>query len=104
MSRRSPRKKAISPVTVIESEDEEFVGVASDDQYVALNFSFVICKFIFYSISEDVDDHQHTDEDESKSLKGSSNHGKNLKIGKHSVSFRKNSAPSLPVQTEDDET
>jgi hypothetical protein len=33
MSRRSPRKKAISPVTVLDSEDEDFMAVASDDPY-----------------------------------------------------------------------
>jgi hypothetical protein len=35
MARRSPRKKAISPVTIMESDDEDFVAVASDDLYVA---------------------------------------------------------------------
>ena len=36
MPRRSQRKKAISPVTIVDSssESDELVAVASDDQYV----------------------------------------------------------------------
>jgi hypothetical protein len=41
MARRSPRKKANSPITVVDSDDEDLVAVASDDQseYVSLLFS-----------------------------------------------------------------
>lgn len=35
MSRRSPRKKAISPEIILDSDDEDFAAVASDDPYVA---------------------------------------------------------------------
>ena len=31
MARRSPRKKTVSPETVIDADDEDFVAVASDD-------------------------------------------------------------------------
>jgi len=41
MSRRSPRKKAISPEIVVNSDDEELMAVASDDQYVAFFLSLV---------------------------------------------------------------
>jgi hypothetical protein len=41
MSRRSPRKKAITPVTVVDSDDE-FMAVASDDLYVTSCFYFVV--------------------------------------------------------------
>lgn len=37
MARRSPRKKPISPEAV-ESDNDGFVAVASDDQYVAYVF------------------------------------------------------------------
>jgi hypothetical protein len=30
MARRSPRKKAISPINVVDSDDEDFQAVASD--------------------------------------------------------------------------
>jgi hypothetical protein len=51
MARRSPRKKAISPVTVVESDDEGFLAVVSDnsDLYVALCFSFVDKVFLILS-------------------------------------------------------
>lgn len=32
MARRSPRKKTITPETIVDSEEEEFIAVASDDQ------------------------------------------------------------------------
>jgi hypothetical protein len=52
MARRSPRKKAISPETIVQSQsdDEDFLAVASDDQYAASCPLFVItCKiFSFY--------------------------------------------------------
>jgi hypothetical protein len=48
MARRSPRKKAISPETVAISDDEQqFMAVASDDQYVALWFLFVVLSKAF---------------------------------------------------------
>jgi hypothetical protein len=38
MTRRSPRKKAISPETIAISDDEQqFMAIASDDQYVLLH-------------------------------------------------------------------
>ena len=51
MARRSPRKKAISPVPVVESDDEGFLAVVSDnsDQYVVLCFSFVNKVFLIFS-------------------------------------------------------
>ena len=42
MSRRSPRKKAITPEVVITSDEEDFVAVASDHTYVASYFSFFV--------------------------------------------------------------
>ncbi len=42
MSRRSPRKKVITPEIIISSDDEDFVAVASDHQYVASYFSFFV--------------------------------------------------------------
>ena len=53
MSRRSPRKKAISPVAIVTSDDEDFMAVATEDPYVALRiFLGVIFLFffIFFSI------------------------------------------------------
>jgi len=49
MTRRSPRKKPISPKAVVESDDEDLVAVASDasDQYVALLF------FVCYPLHAD---------------------------------------------------
>ena len=46
MPRRSQRKKAVTPETVIDSssENEDFVAVASDDLYVDLGFYF----YLFY--------------------------------------------------------
>jgi hypothetical protein len=52
MARRSTRKKAISPETILESDEEGFVAVASDDQYVvSRNFLiFLILSFIELTI------------------------------------------------------
>ena len=49
MTRHSPCKKPISPKAVVESDDEDFVAVASDasDQYVALLF------FVCYPLHAD---------------------------------------------------
>ena len=41
MARRSSRKKTISPVAVVESDDEDFAAVVSDDLYVLLCFTVV---------------------------------------------------------------
>lgn len=38
MSRRSQRRKAISPEPIIISDEDDFVAVASDDKYVASHF------------------------------------------------------------------
>jgi hypothetical protein len=50
MSRRSPRKKAISPVAIVTSDDEDFVAVASDDPYVALRIFLGVIFLFFFSI------------------------------------------------------
>lgn len=44
MPRRSQRKKAISPETIVDSssESDEFVAIASNDQYVTVN-SLLCC-------------------------------------------------------------
>lgn len=47
MSRRSPRKKAISPEIVISSDDEELMAVASEDQYVAF-----FCSLVYHVLQE----------------------------------------------------
>jgi hypothetical protein len=46
MARRSSRKKAISPVTIVESDDEDFAAVVSDDLYVLVCFSVVVKVFL----------------------------------------------------------
>ena len=49
MTRRSPRKKAISPETIAISDDEQqFMAIASDDQYVDLWLLFVALSTIFF--------------------------------------------------------
>ena len=46
MARRSPRKKAVSPEAVADSSDENFIAVASDDQYASpLLYSTKISSF-----------------------------------------------------------
>ena len=40
MTRHSPHKKAISPEAVVDSDDENFNAVASDDQYA---LHFIVC-------------------------------------------------------------
>jgi hypothetical protein len=69
MSRRSPRKKAISPITVDDSDDQGFLAAASDDQYLVFsiimaNFSY----FYFYSTGKEVDNHPHTDQEDDEVL------------------------------------
>ena len=95
MTRRSPRKKAISPEAVVDSGDENFIAVASDDPYalqlVCSNLqSFLI--FIFYSL----------DEDEEESLQDS-HHGKKKKYGRFVPFVRKKSVPGQSIQSEEDE-
>jgi hypothetical protein len=51
MARRSPRKKNISSKTIVDSDDEDFVAVASDDTYASLHFSFVLTHKVFSSIA-----------------------------------------------------
>jgi hypothetical protein len=46
MSRRSPRKKAITPEFVATSDDEDFVAIASDHPYVASYF--VLCPLLTF--------------------------------------------------------
>ena len=70
MSRRSPRKKA-SPITIVDSDEEDFQTVASDDQY--LSFCIIILNlshFFFFCSKEanNVDDPAHSDEEEDEML------------------------------------
>jgi hypothetical protein len=95
MARRSSRKKVISPVTVTNSDDEEFAAVASDNQYMifpCLLSIFLI--FSFYSID------LCTSDDESAESPQDRNRGKK-KVVKHNISVRKNQAAS--DELEDDE-
>ena len=46
MAQRSQRKKTISPETIL--DDEDFVAVASDDQYVAFCFFLIYKALSFY--------------------------------------------------------
>jgi hypothetical protein len=49
MARCSLRKKAISPETIANSDGEQqFMAVASDDQYVVLWFLFVVLSIYFH--------------------------------------------------------
>ena len=50
MARRSSRKKAISPVTIVESDEEGFAAVISDDLYVLLCFTVVDKVFLTVSL------------------------------------------------------
>lgn len=101
MARRSPRKKVISPVTVANSDEEEFAAVASDDQYMiffCLLSIFLI--FIFYRID------LCTSDDESAESPQDRNRGKKKvdlvpKRKKHNVAVRKNQAAD--DELEDDE-
>jgi hypothetical protein len=103
MTRRSPRKKAISPVTVPNySDDEEFAPIASDDQYMiflCLNLIFFLI-FIFCSIDICTSDDESA---ESHQEVKDSNHGKKsvnlVRKGKlHSVSVRKNEAADVELE------
>ena len=62
----SPRKKAISPIAVVDSDDEDFLAVASDvasnDQYLFFFYFYnVTCKFsrFIFFYSKEVDDHDN---------------------------------------------
>lgn len=103
MSRRSPRKKAITPVTIIDSDDD-FMAVASDDPYVTSCFYFVVTQKDFsliyiYSLDKDVVDLEHTDKSESHQ---DSNRKQNSKLAeKHGASVRKNSAATRAAESDD---
>ena len=107
MARRSPRKKNISPEpVVVESDDNEFMGVASDDQYVASFFWFVITYQLFFNSLEDDLDLQHADEDETGYLQ-SSKGKKETKLVHNYGSFvpfvQKNPTLTGGVQSDDEE-
>jgi hypothetical protein len=97
MPRRSPRKKAISMESIVNSssENEDFAAVASDDPYVACSHKkFLTSHFVFMLYSLD------TDEDERKSRQNSNRSKKNAK----SVSFvQESGAPIQDGELEEDE-
>ena len=110
MARRSPRKKAISSETVVESQsdDEDFLAVASNDQYAASCPLFVITfsYFIFCSPDgKDVDDLQGANNDDgSNSHEDSNRNKKNTKPAtRRSVLIKKDRSPTPAVDLEDDE-
>ena len=102
MARRSLCKKAISPETIVNSDGEEFMVAASDNQYVVLWF------FLSIRLTMDVVvEHPSAPQDQGKTFPDSSHGEKNTKrAGKYGpfVPFiRKDSTPSPVVKTEEDD-
>jgi hypothetical protein len=99
--RRSPRKKAISPEFIVDSDNEEFVGLVSDDQYVVsydLLSRFLDLSSSMYRL---VSDDENSDSNQIQSNKNSNR----TKPPKHRVSVRKGKkcAPTPAVESDEDE-
>ena len=111
MSRRSPRKKAISPEIILDSDDEDFAAVASDDPYVAsflFGWSWMSNFHLFFWVSP-----YRNDEKDDSGLQLTKDKGRSLQDGrgkaivkhssKHVAAVRKNRAASPEVQSNDDD-
>ena len=105
MARRSSHKKAISPVAVVESDDEDFAAVVSDDLYVLLCFTVVDKVFLtcLCFISPDGKEVVDNDDEESEPHQNSSGPGLHKKIAKfpqkRGASVRKKRAPTPPAES-----
>ena len=103
MARRSSRKKATSPVTIVESDEEGFAAVISDDLYVCFCALQLSTKFSSPFISLDGKEVVDNDDEESEPHQNSSGPGLHKKIAKfpqkRGASVRKKHAPTPPAES-----
>ena len=110
MARRSSRKKATSPVAIVESDEEGFAAVISDDLYVcfcALQLSTKFSSPCLCFITPDGKEVVDNDDEESEPHQNSSGpglHKNNAKFPqKRGASVRKKRAPTPPAESDNED-